>query len=80
MPSEPEKESVDEQDRWVRDLAPGTELRNPFTGERLTLTRHTDFDDGWWLSDTSWLRWHHVAQWLAMEEAGEDYLDTGDTP
>lgn len=52
----------------VRDLAPGTPLRDPDTGERLTLVRHTDLDDGWWLSDGSWLRWHHVEPYLTPKE------------
>jgi hypothetical protein len=54
----------DVTDDEVQQLPPGTELRDPHTGERLHLDRHTDLDDGWWLTDGSWRRWHHVPEYL----------------
>jgi hypothetical protein len=59
-----QSDQYDPRDQWVRDLPPGTMLRDPFTGERAALSHHTDMDDGWWLNDGSWIRWHHVPLWL----------------
>jgi hypothetical protein len=48
----------------IRGLPAGTRFRDRHTGEEVTLVEHTDCDDGWWLSDGSWIRWHHVPGYL----------------
>jgi hypothetical protein len=61
--------SKDDTDR-IRNLPPGTRCTDPDTGEQFTLDRHTELGDGWWLSDGSWLRWHHVGRYL-LDEGNE---------